>query len=138
MSGTKHIALIDKHEIYRTGFKMVLDHLDVVLVAEGENSQDLLANPGFKKADLLFMDIGMQCSSCGNHIKEFLKQSPSTKVIGLVQHYDQVRLDDLKQSGISGFLLKNTQRKEIEKVIKEVDNGGFYIPESISEQLKTV
>ncbi|MCF8372364.1 MAG: response regulator [Bacteroidales bacterium] len=138
MYGTKHIALIDKHEIYRTGLKMVLRNLDAVLVAEGENSSELLTDPIYQKADLLFIDIGIQCSSCGNHIKEFLLANPASKVIGMVQHYDQVRLDDLKQTGISGFLLKNTQRKEIETVIREVDNGEFYIPESISEQLKTI
>lgn len=138
MSNAKHIALIDKHEIYRTGFKMVLDHLNVDLVAEGANSAELLLNPAYRNADLLFIDIGIQCSSCGNHIKEFLKQSPAIKVIGLVQHYDQVRLDDLKQTGISGFLLKNTQRKEIENAIEKVYHGQFYMPESILEPIKTV
>ncbi len=135
MSNTKNIALIDKHEIYRTGFRTVLRNLDAVLVAEGENSLVLLKNPDFKKANLLFIDIGIQCSSCGNHIKEFLQQNPATKVIGMVQHFDQVRLEDLKQAGISGFLLKNTQRKEIEQAIEEVEQGKFYIPESIIENV---
>ena len=135
MNNTTNIALIDRHDIYRKGFKLVLQNMDAVLVAEGNKSEELLSNPEYKKAGLLFIDIGMQCSSCGRNIKEFLTVNPSAKVIGLVQHFDQVRVDDLKEAGINGYLLKNTQRKEIEKAIDAVLSGRFFDPESLRDEI---
>ena len=132
MSKAKNIAIIDKHQIYRVGLKMIINHLDMNIIAEGEKSSELLQNSIYQQANIIFIDYGIQCTSCQDNIKTFAQSNPDIKIIALVQYFDNVRLNDLKQSGISGFILKNTKRIEIEKAIDKVINGQFYTPETIN------
>ncbi len=135
---TKHIniAIIDNHEVYRNGLKVVLSNLHVNIVAEGGNSTELINNPKFKTADIILMDIGMQCTDCGQNLISFLKDNSDAQVIGMVQHFEQVRMDEMRLAGINGFFTKNTNRREIERAIETVLLGTFYMPDDYNK-LKT-
>jgi DNA-binding NarL/FixJ family response regulator len=131
-----NIAIIDNHQVYRKGLKVVLSNLPVKVVAEGGNSKDLQYNDGFRSADIILLDIGMQCTSCGENLINFLKENSRAQVIGMVQHYEHIRIDEMRDVGMNGFFIKNTNRREIELAVETVLSGTFYMPDTY-RKLKT-
>lgn len=123
------IILADDHEIYREGLKIMLGKIqDFEVIAEASNGRELLNLANLKDANIILLDIRMPDIDGVEAAGIILKKYPFVKIIGLSMYYGFHYLKDMVDAGVDSFLLKNTDKNEIEEAVRTVANGERFIP----------
>lgn len=132
MDNTVKIIIVDDHEIFRSGLKMVLGKLDYVkVVGEAANGQDFLDLIRKISCDIVLMDIEMPIMSGIDATKIALKENPALKVISLTMFTDDNYVQSMIDVGVKGFLVKNINKETLHKAITTVAGGGNYYSEEL-------
>ncbi len=128
------IVIADDHKVVRDGLKSLLSNIqDFVIEGEVENGEQLLEFYEQKSPDIALIDITMPVMN-GLEALKILSQSNSTmKGIILSMHEDPDYIIKAVQNGAKGYLLKNTDEKELELAIRTVADGGKYFNSSVSK-----
>ncbi len=126
------IIIVDDHEIFRNGLKMVLGKLPYVhIVGEAANGQEFLDLIRTTPADVVLMDIEMPVMSGIDATAIAMKENPGLKIIALTMFNDDDYVQSMIDAGIRGFLIKNINKDTLDKAIKTVMNGGAYYSEEL-------
>jgi DNA-binding NarL/FixJ family response regulator len=128
------IMIVDDHEIFRNGLKMVLGKLRYVeLAGEATNGQEFIdmldeTNPG-----VVLLDIEMPVLNGIEAAKRALAKQPGLKIIALTMFGDDEYIQSMLDAGVKGFLMKNINKDTLDKAIQTVHNGGNYYSEELFE-----
>jgi len=126
------IIIVDDHEIFRSGLKMVLGKLDYVeVVGEAANGQDFLDLIRRVACDIVLMDIEMPIMNGIDATKVAIKENPSIKIIALTMFTEDDYVQSMIDAGVVGFLVKNINKDTLHKAITTVANGGNYYSEEL-------
>ncbi len=132
MSDKIKVLIVDDHEIFRNGLKMVLAKLKYVEIAgeatDGKQFADMLDDI---KADIVLMDIEMPELNGVDATKIALKKNPKLKIIALTMFGDDEYIQSMLDAGAKGFLMKNINKETLDKAIQTVHNGGNYYSEEL-------
>lgn len=121
------LLLADDHSLIREGFKSLLGkNDDFEIVGEAENGRELLAMAQELTPDIVLADITMPLVTGLQAVEQLMKSHPSIKFILLTMHEEREYIMNALKVGVSGYILKNVERKELEKAIVTVYNGGRY------------
>ncbi len=132
MDGLIKIIIVDDHEIFRNGLKMVLGKLNYIeVVGEAENGQEFLDLIRTTHADLVLMDIEMPILSGIDATKQALKEQPDLKVIALTMFNEDEYIQSMMDAGVRGFLIKNITKITLDKAIRTVSGGGTFYSEEL-------
>jgi DNA-binding NarL/FixJ family response regulator len=132
MKNIVKIIIVDDHEIFRSGLKMVLGKLDYVkVVGEAANGQDFLDLIRKTSCDIVLMDIEMPIMSGIDATKIALKEIPTLKVISLTMFTEDDYVQSMMDAGVKGFLVKNINKETLHKAITAVAGGGNYYSEEL-------
>lgn len=132
MEKSVKIIIVDDHEIFRNGLKMVLGKLEFVdVVGEASNGQDFLDLIRKVNCDIVLMDIEMPIMSGIDATKIALKENPSLKIISLTMFTDDDYVQSMMDAGVKGFLVKNINKETLNKAITTVASGGNYYSEEL-------
>lgn len=132
MDNSIKIIIVDDHEIFRNGLKMVLGKLNYVeVVGEASNGQDFLDLIRRVACDIVLMDIEMPVMSGIDATKIALKEYPSLKIISLTMFTDDNYIQSMMDAGVKGFLVKNINKDTLNKAITTVAEGGNYYSEEL-------
>jgi DNA-binding NarL/FixJ family response regulator len=138
MSKTK-IVIADDHHILLDGLKAMLQkQKEVEVVGLYDNGQKLFDDLNNTAPDVAIVDInmpGMNGEQLTSKIKEFY---PSVQVIALSMYDDATHIMDMIEAGVSGYLLKNVNDKELLDAIRIVANGKMYFSSEVSEKITTL
>lgn len=136
------IAIVDDHELFRNGVKLVLSKVkDFTLVGEFPNGNEfLLALPQITP-DVVLMDIQMPTMNGIETTKLAMQKFPTLNVIALTMFGDDDYIESMLEVGAKGFLLKNVNKDTLVKAIHAVVEGKHYFSEELfdyfTRQLKT-
>ncbi|MGJ8744919.1 response regulator transcription factor [Polaribacter sp.] len=127
------IVLADDHAIVRDGIKYLLEEeKNIEIIGEGSNGIEALELVTEKEPDLLIIDVRMPEMN-GIEAVALLNKTPTkTKAIVLSMHDSEEYILKSIKAGASGYLLKDTDKKEFIKAINTVYNGGKYFSGDIS------
>ena len=132
MNSIVKIIIVDDHEIFRNGLKMVLGKLDYVdVVGEAANGQEFLDLIRMTACDIVLMDIEMPIMSGIDATRIVLKENPSLKVISLTMFTEDDYVQSMMDAGVKGFLVKNINKETLHKAITTVAGGGNYYSEEL-------
>ncbi|MCK5815210.1 MAG: response regulator transcription factor [Flavobacteriaceae bacterium] len=127
------IALVDDHKLVRSGIKFLLEEEeDIVVVAEGSNGFEALEIVEKENPDVLIIDVRMPEMNGIEAVGKMQRLNTSTKSIVLSMHDSEDYIIQSIKAGASGYLLKDTDKKEFIKAIHMVNNGGKYFSGDIS------
>lgn len=133
MIGKITIAIADDHKIVRDGLKTLLSQIpDFHIEAEASDGEQLLAIYEDKIPDVALIDISMPKINGLEALKILVSSNPNIKAIILSMHEDADYIMKAVQNGAKGYLLKNTDEKELETAIRTVASGGKYFNSEIS------
>ncbi len=126
------IIIVDDHEIFRNGLKMVLGKLSYIqVVGEAENGQQFLDIIRTTSCDLVLMDIEMPVMSGIDATRQALKEQADLKVIALTMFNEDEYIQSMMDAGVKGFLIKNITKETLDKAIRTVQGGGNFYSEEL-------
>ncbi len=126
------VIIVDDHEIFRNGLKMVLGKLSYVEVAgEANDGKALIDMLEKTRADIILLDIEMPELNGIEATKIALKKHPGLKIIALTMFGEDEYIQSMLDAGAKGFLMKNINKETLDKAIQTVYNGGNYYSEEL-------
>jgi len=135
MSNTIKIAIVDDHELFRDGLKLVIDQIEnMEIILDVSNGKDFLKELPDSDFDIALMDINMPELSGIQSTKEALLLKPNLKVIALTMFNEDVLYMEMIKAGAKGFVLKKSGKYELEQAINEVYKGGNYFSPEIIQR----
>lgn len=129
-----NIIIVDDHEIFRNGLKMVINRLKFTkVIGEASNGMEFLDLLKEIQADIVLMDIEMPVMNGIDATKAALAEQPNLKIIALTMFNESDYIQSMIEAGVKGFLLKNIKKELLAKAINTVYNGGNYYSEELFE-----
>ena len=121
------VIIADDHVIFRRGLRAILNEIaEVKVVAEASNGQELLGLLKRQQTDVVLMDIKMPLVDGIEATSEISKKYPAMKIIALTMHEEIGYFNRMVEAGASGFLLKKTNKDELQRAINAVMDGENY------------
>ena len=112
------LIIVDDHEIFRNGLKMVLGRLKHIdIVGEAANGKEFLALIKTVSCDVVLMDIEMPVMNGIEATAEALKENPDLKVMALTMFQEDDYIQSMMDAGVKGFLIKNVGKEMLDKAI---------------------
>lgn len=128
------IIIVDDHEIFRNGLKMVLGKLSYAgLIGEAQNGAEFLELLEKSVPDIVLLDIEMPIMNGIEAAKSALEKYPNLNIIALTMFNDDEYIKSMMDVGVKGFLIKNINKDTLDKAILTVVNGGNYYSEELFE-----
>ena len=129
----KHrVIIVDDHEMFRAGVKVLLRKSEnVEFVGEAANGADFLELMENIKPDVVLMDISMPVLDGIETTKQAIKQNPDIKILALSMFGEEEYYYKMVQAGVRGFVLKSSGINELENAIVKVANGSSFFSEEL-------
>lgn len=125
------IFIVDDHEFFRNGLKMVVNRLKYAKVigeaADGKEFLELLAK---EEPDIVLIDIQMPHMNGIEATRLALEEFPDLKVVALTMFDDEEYVQSMIDAGAKGFLLKNITKDVLDQALQAIQSGkNYYSPE---------
>lgn len=130
------IFLSDDHTIVRQGLAKLLEgdpHFKIV--GEAKDGREAVRKVEEVKPDVILMDIAMPLLNGIEATRLIKKISPMSKVIILSMHSHDHYIRELLSLGASGYLLKDSDGRDIMNAIHAAVKGNTYLSPSISRRV---
>ena len=136
---TLQIALVDDHTLFRNGLKLLLGNsprYNVML--EASNGKDFIDSLAVGNApDVVLMDINMPVMNGIEATKAAVEKVPGLKIIALSMFGEEDYYYEMINAGAKGFLLKNSDIKDVTEAIEQVAAGNnYFAPEVLYNVIK--
>lgn len=135
MNDNIKILVADDHQMIIDGMKLMLSQTaDFEVVAEAHDGEEVLrVIDSLTELDLVILDINMPKKDGIGTAKEIKGQFPEVKVL-IVSMYKQPEfIKNLIQTGVDGYLLKNSGKAELEKAIRCLMHDEPYYDKEITK-----
>jgi len=130
------IVLVDDHELVRNGIKAMLENDDdLVVTGEAGNGLEALEVAKEMKPDLMILDIRMPVMTGLEAASKLKTYSPKTKAVILSMHDSEDYVLQALDAGAYGYLLKDTNKNEFIKALKQIYGGSKYFSGDVSNVL---
>jgi len=128
---TLKILIVDDHEFFRNGLKMVVNRLKyATVVGEASNGQEFIELQKEKEADLVLLDIQMPIMNGIEASEIATKEFPELKIVILTMFDDEEYIEKMMDIGVHGFLLKNITKDLLDQALQSIAAGNtYYSPE---------
>lgn len=129
------LVLVDDQEMYRTGFRMVLDSRPEVEVVgdadDGDTAVELLEH---LEADVVLMDVRMPRMD-GIEATRRIRETDGPRVLVLTTFDLDEHAYDAIGAGAAGFLLKDAPLEELIAAIRHVHHGDAVVAPTTTRRL---
>ena len=131
-----NILVVDDHTIVRQGLARLLEEQpDLNVVGQATNGREAVDLARELKPDIVIMDIAMPRMNGIEAAKRIHKHLPKIKIIILSMYSHEHYIQELLETGVSGYLLKDSSGRDIIKAIHAAMNDETYLSPSISKML---
>jgi two-component system nitrate/nitrite response regulator NarL len=131
---TIKLLVADDHKILLEGIVSLLqseESFDVAATARnGAEVMELVNNNDY---DVCLLDINMPGIDGMEAAKLIKATKPFIKIIMLTSYNDKEIISELIHIGVSGYLLKNSDKSELVEAIKKVMSGRYYFSAEVEE-----
>lgn len=131
-----NIVLADDHVLVRNGIKAMLEsEPDIKVVGEAGNGSEALERARNLKPDILVLDIRMPEMTGLEAAAKLRDFAPATKAVILSMHDSEDYVLQALGAGAYGYLLKDTDKNEFIKALKQIHGGSKYFSGAVSNVL---
>ncbi|MFA9392593.1 MAG: response regulator [Prolixibacteraceae bacterium] len=126
------IMLVDDHQLFREGLRLLLGNFDYVeKISEASNGEECLLLLKEQSPEVVFMDVDMPVLNGVDASKKALALYPQLNIIALSMYSDEEYYSSMIDSGVKGFILKNSGIQEVENAMLKVLSGKNYFSQEI-------
>ena len=126
------VAMIEDHQLLVDSLGLMLRYEDdfqfLGSASSLSNGIDLVQTC---TPEVLLLDVGLPDGNGLDLIPEIVEISPKTNIVVLTSLTDEATLMRVVDSGISGFVSKNSQLSELLETIRKAAEGEIVIPTSL-------
>lgn len=130
------IAIIDDHDLFREGIKLVvgqIENFEVIFdTSNGNLFLEFLKN---SIPDVVLMDISMPIIDGVETTQKAVELRPGLNVIALTMFSDMTHYTQMINAGVKGFILKKSNKFELQQAIHAVFSGGNYFSQEILQKM---
>jgi len=127
-----NLLIVDDHQIFRDGLKLLLSHFPFIAeVHEASNGLEFLHMLKKGLPDIVLMDINMPVMDGIEATGKALTEFPDLKIIVLTTFHDEDYVEKMLIAGVEGYMLKRSKPEEFETAIRRVCSGGNYFSDEI-------
>ncbi len=131
-----NIVLADDHVLVRKGIKAMLEtDTGINVVGEASNGVEALEVAKMLKPDILVLDVRMPLMTGLEAAAKLYQYAPVTKAVILSMHDSEEYVLQALDSGAYGYLLKDTDKDEFVKALKQIHEGSKYFSGGVSNVL---
>lgn len=105
------------------------------IIGSAKNLESLLSVLNTKSCDILLLDVVLEGLSSIRDIKSLLKDYPDTKIILFTSVSEQMYAPTAIKAGVSAYVLKNNDLKELEVTITKVIEGKVVLSEAVKKSI---
>lgn len=132
------VLIADDHQIMIDGLRKILQEMEGVnIIGNAYNGLEAEKQARILRPDLLLMDLDMPEQNGYVTAQNLHKELPNTRIVVLSMYSDEGMVKKLMQIGISGYLLKNTDKEELKLAIRRVLAGHSYFQPELMQQMIT-
>ncbi len=138
MKGTPvKIAIVDDHQIVIDGLKSLLSKNDKFRVTlSSTRARDMLLQLQNEEVDILITDIMMPDMDGMELALEVKKNFTLIKIVALSMNGQAADVNQMiRESDISGYMLKNIGQLELLAALQKVASGSIYFSKEIMEEM---
>ena len=129
------VLLVDDHLIVREGFRKLLDvEADLIVVGEAQTGRQAVEMARKLRPQVVVMDIAMPLLNGLEATRQIRRAVPDTKVLILSAHSDDAYVENAIESGVSGYLLKQSSANMLSRAIREIQNGNTFFSPAIAKR----
>jgi DNA-binding NarL/FixJ family response regulator len=130
------VLIAEDHKTVREGLKMIIEaEPDMTVIGEAGNGNEAVRLARQLVPDVVVMDISMPELNGIKATTDVKKAAPEIKVLTLTRHTDKAYLRELMESGVDGYVLKQSESDELLRAIRTVAGGGNYLDPAISDKV---
>jgi DNA-binding NarL/FixJ family response regulator len=105
------------------------------VVASAKNLETLLNVLNNKRCDILLLDVELDGLSSIRDIKSLLKDFPETKIVLFTGVSEQMYAPTAIKAGVSAYVSKKSDLKELESAIAKVTEGKVVFSEAVKKSI---
>lgn len=129
------IMIVDDHQLFLEGLKYLLEAYKVNVVGSARSGKEAVTKARVLRPDIILMDIMMPDINGLEALKLIKSEMPDIKVIMLTTSDDYEDLFEAIKLGASGYLIKNTDGKELINKLSQVENGELSISPGLASRI---
>jgi DNA-binding NarL/FixJ family response regulator len=122
------ICIIDDHEIFSNGLKLILENkLPVTVIysfCKATEALSFFESNG--PVELIILDLNMPDMDGFSFLEKIKRIHPMQKVLVISMHHTNSHVDRCKSLGASGFIKKDDSLEKLLHTAKQVIQGNYY------------
>jgi DNA-binding NarL/FixJ family response regulator len=132
-----HLILADDHEIFRKGLEITLKRIPFIeKIHHAVNGTDVLRLVKLHpETNVIIMDIRMPSLNGIETTIEIRKSNLNVRILALSMLDDKASIVQMFKAGANGYLLKNTNKLELQEAIEQIMEGNNYFAKEVSQVL---
>lgn len=132
----RKVVIVDDHTLFRNGLRILLNTLeDYQVVGEAANGKLFLDLLEQSVPDLVLLDINMPVMDGIEAATIAQKLYPGLKIITLSMYGEEDYYYKMVNAGVKGFVLKNSDIKEVKTALDVVYDGGSFFSSELLQNL---
>jgi len=130
------VLLVDDHEVVRNGIRALLESSGgIEICGEAGSVVDAIREAGWKRPDVVVMDVRLADGSGIEATREIRAQFPETHVLMLTSFADDEALFSSIMAGASGYVLKEVRGGDLVRAVREVGEGKSLLDPSVTNSV---
>ncbi len=132
----RNVIIVDDHTLFRNGLRILLNTLeDYQVIGEASNGKQFLELLEKGVPDLVLLDINMPVMDGIEAATIAQKLYPDLKIITLSMYGEEDYYYKMVNAGVKGFVLKNSDIKEVKTALDVVYDGGSFFSSELLQNL---
>ena len=129
------LMLADDHPLFLEGLQYLLETHGIRVEGTAGNGMEALAKARILRPDIILMDIRMPGCSGLEALKLIKAEMPDIRIVMLTTSEEDEDLFDAIKYGASGYLLKNTNAKELMNMLTDLENNETLLSSGLAAKL---
>jgi DNA-binding NarL/FixJ family response regulator len=130
------VLIVDDHGVIRQGLRMYLwSDREIEIVGEARNGAEAVKLARELHPDVVLMDLLMPVMDGVTATRIIREELPDTEVVALTSVLDDGAIVEAVRAGAIGYLLKDTEAKELIRAITAAAAGKAQLPNSVTMRL---
>ena len=132
----RKVIIVDDHTLFRNGLRILLNNMENYhVIAEASNGKQFLELLEKEIPDLVLLDINMPVMDGIEAATIAHDKYPDLKIITLSMYGEEDYYYKMVNAGVKGFVLKNSDIKEVKNALDVVFEGGSFFSSELLQNL---